>query len=90
MRPSDDVDPKNVPECAELYTFMFAKVRATGGIRTFYIIVCICCTVIFGVMILSSGIAFWARSQRIIELAKSRKWANTSRLRFATGFNYRE
>jgi len=91
MGPHDDVDPPNSPECGTtLYTFMFAKVRATGGIRIFYIVVCTCCIVYFGIMLLASSLAGYSRAHKMIELAKSKQWANSSRLRFATGFNYRE
>ena len=76
--------------CDVLYTFMFAKVRADGGIRIFYIIVCVCCIIYFGVMLLVSSIAGWARVNKMIELGKQRRWADTTRLRFATGFKYRE
>jgi hypothetical protein len=84
------IDPPNSPDCMTLYTFMFAKVRADGGIRIFYIIVCICYTIYFGLMLLASSIAGWARLNRMIELGKQQRWADTSRLRFATGFKYRE
>ena len=84
------VDPPNLPECATLYTFMFAKVRADHGIRIFYIIVCIGCTVYFGTMLLASSIAGWARLNKMVELGKQQRWADSSRLRFATGFKYRE
>jgi len=36
---------------------MFPKVRADGGIRIFPIIVCICFTIYFGLMLLASSIA---------------------------------
>lgn len=84
------VMPPNSPDCATLYTFMFAKVRADGGIRIFYIIICILCTVYFGIMLLTSSIAGWARVQKILALSRQKRWADTSRLRFATGFNYHE
>ncbi|PMD61024.1 uncharacterized protein K444DRAFT_560486 [Hyaloscypha bicolor E] len=84
------VDPPNSPDCATLYTFMFAKVRADGGIRIFYIIACILCTIYFGIMLLASSIAGRKRLQNIVELARQKRWADTSRLRFATGFKYHE
>jgi hypothetical protein len=83
-------DPPNSPDCATLYTFMFAKVRADGGIRIFYIIICVCCIIYFGTMLLASSIAGWARVRKMIELGKQHRWADTSRLRFATGFKYHE
>ncbi|KAE9379835.1 hypothetical protein N431DRAFT_476914 [Stipitochalara longipes BDJ] len=84
------VMPPNSPDCGTLYTFMFAKVRADGGIRIFYIIICILCTIYFGIMLLASSIAGWARVQTMLALGKQKRWADTSRLRFATGFNYHE
>jgi hypothetical protein len=90
MGPNDGMDPPNAPECGTLYTFMFAKVRADGGMRIFYIIVCICCIIYFGIMLLASTLAGYSRVSKMIELAQSKRWANSSRLRFATGFNYKE
>jgi hypothetical protein len=69
---------------------MFAKVRADGGIRIFYITACILCTIYFGIMLLASSIAGRKRLQNIVELARQKRWADTSRLRFATGFKYHE
>jgi hypothetical protein len=87
--PSDDVEP-NDPRCAELRTFMFAKVRAKGGIRIFYIIVCICCIIFYGMMALASTLAGFSRGRKLLRLFQSKLYANTSRLRFATGFTYGE
>jgi hypothetical protein len=84
------IDPPNSPDCVTLYTFMFAKVRADGGLRIVYILICILCTIYFGIMLLASSIAGRARLQRMIGLAKQKRWADTSRLRFATGFKYHE
>lgn len=84
------VVPSNSPDCGTLYTFMFAKVRADGGIRIFYIIICTCCTVYFGIMLLASSLAGWARLNNMIELGKQQRWADSTRVRFATGFKYRE
>ncbi|KAF6808550.1 hypothetical protein CPLU01_15657 [Colletotrichum plurivorum] len=85
-----EVNPPNSDECSTLYTFMFAKVRADGGIRIFYIIVCMGCTIYYGLMLLASSIAGWARARRMIQLYKEKRWAESSRLRFVTGFKYRE
>jgi hypothetical protein len=90
MGPNDGMQPPNSPECGTLYTFMFGKVRADGGIRIFYIIVCICCIIYFGVMLLVSTLAGYSRVRTMIQLAQSKRWADSSRLRFATGFNYKE
>jgi hypothetical protein len=82
--------PPNSPDCQTLYTFMFAKVRADGRIRIFYIIVCLLCTVYFSIMLLTSSIAGWASVNKIIELSKQKRWADSAKLRFATGLKYRE
>jgi hypothetical protein len=84
------VHPPNSPDCATLYTFMFAKVRADGGIRISYIIACTLCTIYFGIMLLTSSVAGRKRLQNIVELARQKRWADTSKLRFATGFKYHE
>src|SRR3569833_912228 len=89
--PGDETDdPPNKPECGTLYTFMFAKVRADGGIRYFYIIVCILCILYFGIMLMASSLTCWAKYNKVMELARSKRWADSSKLRYATGFKYRE
>jgi len=90
--PGDETDDPapNPPECQQLYTFMFGKVKADGGIRIFYILVCVACIVYFGVMLLASSLAGWSRLNKMIELARTKRWADSSRLRFATGFKYGE
>jgi hypothetical protein len=88
MGPQDEVP--NDPRCGTLYTFMFARVRADGGIRIFYILVCACCILYFGAMLLASTISLWARPAKMMALAKSKRWADSSRLRYATGFKYKE
>jgi hypothetical protein len=90
--PGDETtDPApNPPDCSTLYTFMFSPVRADGGVRIFYIVICVGCAVYFGIMLLASTIAGWARVSKIVELYKAGAWADTSRLRFATGLTYRE
>jgi hypothetical protein len=90
MGPFDGMDPPNAAECGILYSFLFAKLRADGGLRIFYIITCICCTAYFGVMLLVSSLAGYSRVRKMVELAQNKRWANSSRLRFATGFNYKE
>lgn len=84
------VEEPNPPECATLYTFMFAKVRADGGIRIFYIVMCVGCIIYYGIMLLVSGIAAWARLGKMMHLYSERRWAETTRLQFATGFKYGE
>jgi hypothetical protein len=88
MGPADD--PPNDIRCGTLYTFFFAKLRADGGIRIFYIIVCICCIIVFGSMLLASSLAGYSRVSKLVRLWKLKRFANSSRLKFATGFNYKE
>jgi hypothetical protein len=78
-------------ECSTLYTGLMAtKVRADGAVRVLYIAVYGCCVVYFGIMFLASIVAGYARISKILKLAQSKQWAQTSRLRYATGFNRRE
>lgn len=90
MGPDDDVDPPNSPECATLFTFFFTKVRADGGIRIYYIIVCTCCIIGLGAMLLASTITGWYLLENIFGLAKHKRWVNTSRPKYRTGFNHNE
>jgi hypothetical protein len=88
MGPEDQ--PPNDPACGTLYTFMFAKVPALGGIRTWYIIVNICAIVVYGSMAISSTFAGYNRTAKLVRLVKSSAYATSTRLRFATGFTVGE
>lgn len=83
-----DLDSTNNPECNDLHTFFFAKLDARGGIRIYYIFICIACTVYFGIMTAVSIIGPWTRICKIHWLAKYRFFRTTSRLKYATGFTY--
>jgi hypothetical protein len=85
LEPIDDT-----PECGTVYTFFFGKLRADGGMRYFYIVICIGCIVYFGIMLLASSLAGYAKVDKMIRLARSNRWADTAKLRFATGFKYKE
>ncbi|KIW89705.1 uncharacterized protein Z519_09861 [Cladophialophora bantiana CBS 173.52] len=76
--------------CRTVYTFMFAKVRADGGVRIFNIIVCIGCVIYFGVMLLASFLALFARFAKGVDLAKQGKWRTSTRLHYATGLYQKE
>lgn len=76
--------------CETVYTFMFAKVRADGGVRIFYIIVCISCVIYFGAMLLVSSIALWVRLSKMAYLVKQRRWRTSTRLHYATGLYQKE
>lgn len=82
--------PTGEGPCEPVYTFMFASVRADGGIRIFYIFVCIACLIYFGVMLLASTIAGFSRTKKIFHLGKTGQWHESSRLKFATGFNMKQ
>ncbi|KAK6364035.1 hypothetical protein LTS17_012569 [Exophiala oligosperma] len=69
---------------------MFAKVKADGGVRIFYIIVCICCTIYFGTMLLVSSVSLYARVAKGVILAKRSKWRTSTRLHYATGLYTKE
>lgn len=76
--------------CKTVWTFMFAKVSADGGVRIFYIIVCIASTIYFGTMLLASPLALYARLEKVMKLAQNGKWQTTTRLYYATGLNQKE
>jgi hypothetical protein len=84
------LDPPGTGECAKLSTFFFGKWSATGGIRYFYIVICYGCILYFGTMLLASSLAGYARVDKMVRLARSKRWADTSKLRYATGFKYKE
>lgn len=76
--------------CKKVWTFMFAKVSADGGVRIFYLIICIGCTVYFGIMLLASPLALYAWLEKMVNMAKQGKWRTTTRLHYATGLNQKE
>lgn len=76
--------------CATVYTFMFAKVRADGGVRIFYIVACIACIIYFGIMLLASSIALYARLAKMATLAHQGRWRTSTRLHYATGLYQEE
>ncbi|KAH8883558.1 hypothetical protein GQ53DRAFT_811347 [Thozetella sp. PMI_491] len=80
----------NSPECTELYTFFFAKVRADGPLRYYYIVVCASCIAYFGIQVLVSSMAAWFSVDRIIGFVEFKGWASTNRTRYATGFSHKE
>jgi hypothetical protein len=90
-----NVEPLNPPECGVTYTFFFAKLRADGGIRYYYLIVCACCIAWFGAMVVVSGLAAWFSVSSFIG-SYERHWANSakadalSRPRYVTGFKSNE
>ncbi|OAP61464.1 hypothetical protein AYL99_03667 [Fonsecaea erecta] len=80
----------DIGPCKTVYTFVFAKVRADGGVRIFYIIVCIGRIIYFGVMQLASPLALYARIENAVGLAGQGKWRTSTRLHYATGLCQRE
>jgi len=88
--PDDITQPPNPPECAVLYTFFFAKLRADGGIRIFYIMTCVSCILYYGVMLVVSSLAGWVSFGRLVELIQFHKWTTQNRGKYATGFSQQE
>ncbi|KAH8899785.1 hypothetical protein GQ53DRAFT_835835 [Thozetella sp. PMI_491] len=78
------------PDCLNLYTFMFTKLRADGGIRYFYITMCCCCLLYWGIMLVTSSLAGVARVVKLYNLARYNQWRTTSRLHFATGYSQKQ
>jgi hypothetical protein len=74
--------------CRETYTFFFAKLRANGGIRVWYIILFSVCTAWFGIMTLVSIIGPVTRLVKMKWLAKYKFFRTSTRLKYATGFTY--
>ena len=90
LGPDDGNDPPNDPRCTPLYTFFFAKLEATGGIRYYYIVVCSFCMLYFAVMFLVSGMAGIASFTRFKRVREFNDWAAVNRTKYATGFSHRE
>ena len=90
MGPDDGSDPPNPPECSTLYTFFFAKIRADGGIRYYYIVTCVSCAVYYGVMLVVSTLGGWVSFGRFVELVRFHEWAAGNRGKYATGFTHKE
>jgi hypothetical protein len=80
----------NPAECGTLYTFMFAKVLANGMIRRSYIGLYIGGLIYFGSMFLVSSVGAFSKVAKIVELVRTKSWAQSSRLVYATGFSRRE
>ncbi|KAK0732091.1 hypothetical protein B0H67DRAFT_93960 [Lasiosphaeris hirsuta] len=90
MGPDDGTNPPNSADCSVLYTFFFAKVRADGGIRYYYVVVCLSCILWFGTMLLVSSLAALASFDRIRSLVEYSKWTSLNRVKYATGFTHKE
>jgi hypothetical protein len=88
--PEDTAEQINPPECSVLYTFFFAKLRADGGIRYYYGVVCAFCALWFGVMFIVSAIAGLATFQKIRSLKGFFNWGTGNRAKYATGFTRKE
>lgn len=86
----DIAEGPNPPECETLYTFFFAKLKATGGIRYYYTVVCALCCLWFGVMFIVSVIAGVASFSKIRSLSEFFSWGSGNRGKYATGFTRRE
>lgn len=82
--------PPNPIECSTLYTFFFAKLRADGGIRHYYAVVCALCCLWFGTMFIVSSLAGVASFQRFRSVVEFNRWGTSNRAKYATGFTHRE
>jgi hypothetical protein len=83
-----NLDTSFNPVCDDLHTFFFTELNARGGIRIYYIFICVGCTVYFGIMALASIITPITRVWKIEWLFRSKFYRTTSRLKYATGLNY--
>ena len=89
MSPHDD--PPNPEECSELFTFMFVKLAVDGPIRIFYIAFWSFWTLYYSTMLLAAlFLGGYAKTATVVSLVRYRDWAGAARLRFSTGFKYRE
>jgi hypothetical protein len=95
LGPGDGIEPPNSEECSTLYTFFFAKVKAAGGIRYYYIVMSTGSAVYFGAMLLTSSLSAWFTLERLLGSLHSR-WSRAadihklSRPIYVTGFTQRE
>lgn len=91
LGPGDEMDQANSSACSTLYTFFFAKVRAAGPIRYYYLVVCASCVAYFGAMLLVSTLTAWFTLDRLAGSLHSR-WSKAadidrlSRPSYVTGF----
>lgn len=94
LGPNDGSSENNPVECSTLYTF-FAKIRAAGGIRYYYIVICATCIAYFGAMLLVSSLTAWFTLERLAGTLHKR-WARAadidrlSRPSYVTGFKESE
>lgn len=79
---------ENDPVCDDLRTFFFGEVGVRGEIRVYYIFLCICCVIYFGIMMAVSVVGPWTRLCKMRYLAKYKFFKTSSRLKYATGFSY--
>ncbi|KAK3333047.1 hypothetical protein B0T19DRAFT_115426 [Cercophora scortea] len=88
--PDDGSTPPNPIECSTTYTFFFAKMRADGGIRYYYMVVSMLCIAYFGGMLIVSSLAGIAAFNNVRGLLSFRQWSNANRSKYATGFTHKE
>jgi len=74
--------------CEQQYTFFFTKLRVDGGIRIWYISVCVSCTIYFGIMTIVSIIGPIIRIMKMRWLAKYKFFHSSSRLKYSMGLKY--
>lgn len=88
MGPHDD--PPNPVECAELYTFMFAKVPVMGPIRYFYAVWWGFWTLFFTIQMFCSSLAGYVKIVLVSRLTRKKDYAGQSKLKFHPGFTTNE
>ncbi|KAF2103214.1 hypothetical protein NA57DRAFT_72194 [Rhizodiscina lignyota] len=76
--------------CQVTWTFFFAKLRADGGIRKWYIFKYVVCLIYFGIMTAVSIIGPISRIMKMAWLARYKFFRTSSRLKYATGYTYGE
>jgi hypothetical protein len=90
LRTGDGLHPVKGDGCDKLYVFFFAKLPALGGIRIFLAVMSVIFAANFGAILVVSSIAAFSRVRRMVQLARAKQWAETSRLKYRTGFNDKE
>jgi hypothetical protein len=87
-RMTDDQGQPRPPQCYPVYIFFFAKLNVLGGIRILYVVMSICCTVYFGIMLLA---AFAERIRHLTQvITKEKGHAKRETLNYATGLTNKE
>lgn len=90
VKPNTTYLTNDVGPCATLHTFMFADVRADGGVRIFYIMASIIATIYFCAQVLVATLSGYIRVARLLTMSKLERFRTASRLRCSVGLNYKQ